>query len=160
MRAIAGPVMLLVMVGGIGLHRALAQPDQPPRSFLELELAAADPERTGTCYSLSTVLIANVAFNPAVREWKPAGDDAWTLTLEDVQRTSAGPLHAFQSFTFEKRDGRIELTDVDATEGINTDVRANLDALLTAPNERGSTPVERCFEPGATGHLFEPKLRR
>lgn len=160
MRALAGPVMLLVVVGGIGLYRALATPEEPPRSFLDLELSGADPARTGSCYSLSTVLIANLAFSPALREWKAAHDNAWTLSLEDIHQTAAGPLHVFQRFTFEQRAERVELVKVEATEGVNTDPGDTIDALLGPPNERGSTPVERCLGADATGYLFKSKPRR
>jgi hypothetical protein len=153
MRALAGPVMLLVIVGGFGLHRALNRPEGPSRDFLELELAGPEGQ-PGSCYSLSTVLIANSVFNDAVREWSAAGEQAWTLSFEDLHQGPDGPVSVFQRFTFERRDGMAHLTKVQATKGINTNLSDNLRGLLEAPNERRSTPVERCALAGAQGFAF------
>jgi hypothetical protein len=155
MRALAGPAMLLVIVGGYGLHRAFTQPDTPPHDFLELEFAGADARRTGSCYSLSTVLVATTAFLDVQRTWKLNEDDTWTLTLENVQNGYNGPAHVFQSFTFEQREDRVHLAKVAATKGLNTDVDANIDALLEGPHDRGSTPVQRCMTADASGYRFK-----
>jgi hypothetical protein len=155
MRALAGPVMLLVIVGSFGLYRALGKPDAPPHEFLELEFAGADRERTGSCYSLSTVLVATTAFLDVQRTWKRNEDDTWTLTLESVQNGYNGPAHVFQSFTFEQHDDRVRLKSVDATKGVNTDVEDNIDALLEGPHDRRSTPIARCQAPDATGYQFK-----
>ena len=72
MRALAGPAMLLVMVGGFAIYRGMAKDDAPSRDFLELEFAGADAGHTGSCYSLSTVLIANGVFGGAARTWTAA----------------------------------------------------------------------------------------
>jgi hypothetical protein len=149
--------MLLVLIGGFGLHRALNKPDSPSRDFLDLELAGADSDHTGACYSLSTVIVANTAFSSAMLEWMPAGEDAWTLSMEDVVNAHGGPAHVFQRFTFRQRGEFVDLVSVEASEGQNTDVEANIDGLLQAPNERRSTPTDRCLEPGATGYRFKRK---
>ena len=99
MRALAGPAMLLVIVGGFFAHRMLSKPEGPPREFLDRELAGADVQRTGTCYSLSTVVIANTMFSSAMLGWTAAGDDAWILAIEDVQHDGA-PVHVYQRFRF------------------------------------------------------------
>jgi hypothetical protein len=158
MRALAGPAMLLVVIGGFALHRALSEPEGPPRSFLDRELAAPenDEQHAGTCFSLSTVIIANTLFSSATLEWKPAHEAAWTLSLEDILHDSRGPVHVFQRFTFEERDELIHLVAVEASEGQDTDLTHNIDALLAAPNGR-STPVERCLESGATGYGFRAR---
>jgi hypothetical protein len=157
MRALAGPVMLLVVIGGFGLHRALSKPTSPPRDFLELELAGADDHRTGSCYSLSTVLVASTAFMDVTRTWESGSDDAWTLTLESLQNDGRGPVHIYRKYTFQQREKRVHLTHVDASEDLDTGIKGNIDQLLEGPHERKSTPVDRCAAPGATGYQFTPK---
>jgi hypothetical protein len=158
MRALAGPAMLLVVVGGFGLYRALSSPEGPPRDFLDRELAAPedDDDHTGTCFSLSTVIIANTMPGSAQISWTPEGDDAWILSLEDVVRDSRGPVNVFQRFTFRQRDDLIHLEAVEASHGRETDVTRNLDALLAEPNRR-STPVDRCLGSDAGGYHFRPR---
>ena len=156
MRALAGPALLLVLVGGFGLYRFTAAPKSPPREFLELEFAGADD--TGSCYSLDTVIVANLIFSSAMKEWKADGEDTWILSLEDVQNGGNGPVHVFQRFTFRAEDELAHLVYVEASKGQDTDVVANIDSLLQAPNERRSTPTQRCSHDGAEGYHFrEPK---
>jgi len=93
MRPLAGPAMLLVMVGGFAIYKFMGKDPTPPRAFTELELASADTEHTGTCYALSTVLVANGVFGNAVRTWSAPdekNDDKWTLTVESVQQAQLG----------------------------------------------------------------------
>jgi hypothetical protein len=157
MRALAGPAMLLVIVGGIAIYRGASKEDAPSRDFLELEFAGADADQSGSCYSLSTVLIANGVFGAATRTWKAAGKDRWNLGLEAVSQGYNGPVHDFQNFTFEKSGKQVRLTAVDASKGRPTDVGKNIDLLLDAPNARRSTPVERCAEAGASGYRYKPR---
>jgi hypothetical protein len=157
MRALAGPVMLLVIIGGFGLHRLLSKPEAPSREFLDLELAGADGEHEGSCYSLSTVLVANALSSGAVREWKAPRENAWTLSLEEIHQDHRGPVLVFQRFTFEQREGEVHLVAVEASEGQPTELNAHLDNLLEAPNGLRSTPVDRCQQPGATGYGFRPR---
>jgi hypothetical protein len=157
MKGIAGPVMMLVMVLGFFAHRALSDRDSPPRSFLELELAGADRDHTGSCYALSTVLVANGWWGDVPHHWESKHEDVWTFVVEDVHQGYNGPTHEFRKLTFEKRDGKARLMFFDASKGIDTDLEDNLDKLLQAPNTRGSTPVDRCLAPGATGYRFERK---
>lgn len=157
MRALAGPAMLLVVVGGFAIYRGMAREDAPSRDFLELEFAGADAAQAGSCYSLSTVLIANGVFGGTVRTWKAAGDDAWTLGLETVGQSYNGPVHDFQNFSFEKSGDLVRLTSVEASAGRPTDVTKNVDLLLEAPNARHSTPVERCTVSGAAGYRYKPR---
>src|SRR3954466_8563772 len=98
MKALAGPAMLLIIVGGYSIYRAATKDDAPTRKFTELELAAGDADHTGTCYSLSTVLIANGVFGNALRTWTtPEKDnlDRWMLTLENVRQGYDGPRSEF-----------------------------------------------------------------
>ena len=159
MRALAGPAMLLVLIGGFGIHRAMNQAESPSRDFLDLELAGAqsdaDGNVIGACYSLSTVIVANTAFSTAMLSWKSAGEDSWTLAMEDVVDGPGGSSHVFQHLTFERQGDFVHLVAVDASEDQNTDVEANIDGLLQAPNARRSTPTDRCREPGATGYLYK-----
>jgi hypothetical protein len=156
MRALAGPAMLLVMVGGITIYRGMSKEDAPSREFLELELAGADTDQTGSCYSLSTVLIANGVSGGTTRSWKSDGEDRWTLGVEAVSQAYNGPVHEFQNFTFEKTGDKVRLTAVDASEGRPTDIEKNIDSLLEAPDERHSTPVARCAGTGASGYRYKP----
>ena len=155
MRALAGASLLLVLVGGFGLYRFTAAPKTPPREFLELEFAGADD--TGSCYALDTVIVANTAFSGAMMEWKADGDDTWILSLEDVQNGGGGPTHVFQRYTFRADDDLAHLVYIEASKGQETDVVANIDSLLEAPNARRSTPVERCAEDGAEGYHFRER---
>ena len=94
MRPLAGPAMLLVMVGGFAIYKFMGKDPTPPRAFTELELASADAEHTGTCYALSTVLVANGVFGNAVRTWSTPdekNDDKWALTVENVQQVQEAP---------------------------------------------------------------------
>jgi hypothetical protein len=157
MRALAGPAMLLVIVGGFGLHRMLAKPTSPPRDFLDQELVGADDAQTGSCYSLSTVLVASTAFTDVSSSWERADDETWTLTLESLRNNGGGPVHIYKKYRFQERDDRIHLTNVDASTGLSTALKANIDELLEGPHDRKSTPVDRCAAPGASGYQFKPK---
>lgn len=157
MRAIAGPVTLLVIIGGFLIFRLSSDETAPSREFTALEFAGADEHHTGTCYSLSTVLIANRAFNNASRTWTSPRDDAWTLLLEDVAHGNGGPERWFQKFTFEKHGETVRLVNVEASEHFDTGLKHNIDLLLEAPASIRSTPADRCLQPGATGYLFTPK---
>ena len=158
MKGIAGPVMMVVVLVGFFVHRALSDNDTPPRSFMELELTGDDDEHTGSCYALSTVLIANGWWSNSVpRHWESKRENVWTFVVEDVQPGPSGPTHIFQKFTFEKFGETARLVWVDASGGINTDIGKTIDGLLRDPNERHSTPVDRCRTPGAAGYHFERK---
>jgi hypothetical protein len=157
MRALAGPAMLLVLVGGYAIYRSSSPEDVPSHDFLETEFAGADAGRSGSCYSLSSVLIANGVFGSKTRTWTPAGDGVWKLGLETVNQSYNGPVHEFQNFTFEKSGGQVHLKSVEASPGTPTDVAKNIDMLLDAPNAFHSTPVERCAGSGATGYRYKPR---
>lgn len=157
MRALAGPAMLLVVVGGFALYRMSAKPAAPPRHFLDLELAGADADHTGSCYSVSTVIIAYTAFTDTQLQWTAADDDSWKLSIENVLNGPRGPEHWFQHLTFREQAGQARLVSVDVSKGQETSVNAHIDALLEAPRQRHSTPVDRCLEPGALGYRFKRK---
>ena len=150
MRALAGPAMLLVVVGGFLAVRYTSKDEGPSRDFTELEFS-------DSCYSLSTVMIANRLFSSASRTWTTPRDDAWTLKLDDVIQGNGGPVRMYQTYTFEKYGTQVRLVAMEASKGLETDVSNNIDALLEAPNERHSTPVKRCQEPGSTGYHFVPR---
>jgi hypothetical protein len=135
----------------------MSREEAPSRDFLELEFAGADAAHSGSCYSLSTVLIANGVFGGTTRTWTAAGDDTWTLGLETVAQSYNGPVHEFQNLTFEQVDKLVRLTGVDASKGRPTDVNRNIDMLLEAPNARHSTPVDRCLAAGATGYAYKAR---
>ncbi len=160
MRALAGPAMLLVIVGGFTLYRSMSKEDGPSRDFTGLELAAHDDDHTGTCYALSTLLIANAVFGNNVHTWRapdPDNEDKWTLELERVTQGFNGPEREFQNFTFEKVGEQLRLVAVDASRGIPTELGWNVDQLLAAAHARRSTPVARCLEDGGTGYQYPPK---
>jgi len=151
--------MLLVIAGGIIIYKAASKDDVPSRDFTELELAADDPDHTGTCYSLSTVLIANGVFGSVTRTWSlpdEHDEDKWMLRVENVRQESNGPVREFQDFTFEKVGEQVRLVSVDASAGYPTAVAENIDRLLEAPHARRSTPVDRCGKDGGTGYRFTP----
>ena len=150
MRALAGPAMLLVIMVGFLAVRYMSRDEGPPRKFTELEFS-------DSCYSLSTVLIANRFLSGASRTWTAPRDDAWTLKLDDIVQGNGGPIRMFQKFTFEQYGSQVRLVSMEASEGLKTDLTDNIDALLDTVNERRSTPVERCQEPGATGYRFKPR---
>jgi len=157
MRALAGPATLLVIVGGFAIFRMTSTEEAPSRDFTELEFAGADGDHTGSCYSLSTVLIANRAYNDASRTWTSPRDDAWTLMLDAVVQGNGGPVRWFRKFTFEKHAEQVRLVHVEASENFDTRLGHSIDELLEAPRARRSTPVDRCLQPGATGYLFAPR---
>jgi hypothetical protein len=150
MRALAGPAMLLVVVGGFLTVRFLHRDEGPPRKFTDLEFA-------DSCYSLDTVLVANRFFSSASRTWTSPREDAWTLKLDDVVQGYGGPVRTYQTYTFEKYDDQVRLVAMYASKGQEIDLAHNIDALLEVPNARHSTPIERCQQPGATGYQFVPK---
>ena len=157
MKALAGPAMLLVVVGGFFLYRTLGADQTPSRQFAELEFAGADEAVTGSCYSLTTVLVANGIYGRAPRTWAPGeSSNQWILTLESVEQGFNGPVHDFQKFTFEKLGEKVRLISVDVSKGRAPDLKHNIDMLLEAPNDRHSTPVDRCLH-GGTGYHYDPK---
>ncbi len=156
--------MLLVIVGGVALYRGMQKPEGPSRDFLALELAGADVDQTGSCYSMNTVLIANRAFSNATHEWTPAGGeekdgeiDRWVLAVDDLVQGNHSPVHVFQRYTFERNDSQVRLVSVEASKGQSTEIKAHVDALLEAPNDIHSTPVERCADPAVSGYEFKRK---
>ena len=160
MKALAGPAMLLILFGGYAIIRMTSGDKTPSRDFTDLELASDDAEHSGTCYALGTVLVANGMFGNAVRTWsapEKGNKKKWLLTLERVIDGRHGPEQEFQKFTFEQVGEQVRLTSVDASEGVPTEVTANIDRMLHAPHGLGSTPVDRCAKPGATGYQFPPK---
>jgi hypothetical protein len=159
MRAIAGPVVALVIAGGFLLHRACTPQTSPGLEFTDLELAGADADNTGTCYSLATVLIANNIFGNAPRTWTRVDDDTWKLLLERIETGPDGNYRWFNEFTFHKVGTQVRLTAFDAAKGVEKDLKKNIDELLFAPNERKSTPVDRCAAEGSTGYLYVPKKK-
>jgi hypothetical protein len=150
MRALAGPAMLLVIVGGFLAVRYTSRDEGPSRQFTGLEFA-------DSCYSLDTVLVTNRFFNGSSRTWTSPRDDAWTLKLDDVVAGPGGPVRVYQKFTFEKYGDQVRLVSVEASKGMNTDLVHNIDELLEEPNGLRSTPIDRCKAPGASGYHFAPK---
>jgi hypothetical protein len=157
MRALAGPAMMLVLVGGFLAYRLMGSDDAPSRDFTAMEFAGADEDHTGSCYSLDTVLVASRIGSPAARTWTSPRKDVWVLLVDDVIQGNGGPVRVFEKFTFEKFGNQVRLTSVDASKGHSTDVDENIDGLINVPKARGSTPIDRCLEPGATGYNFKPK---
>lgn len=153
MKAIAGPALILVVTAAFLINRGCSDEESPSREFADLELAGADEDHTGSCYALSTVLVANGIFGNAARTWSSPRENAWTLGLENVIEGSRGPEHIFVNYTFEQAGNQVRLVSVDASEGRSTDLTENIDELLRAPNGRESTPVERCGQPGADKYL-------
>lgn len=145
MRPLAGPAMMLVMVVGFLAYRLASKEEAPPRDFLELEFAGADADHTGSCYSLSTVLIANRPDGDGARTWTPEGDDAWTLLLEDVVQANGSPVRMFQKFKFEKHGDLVRLVRVETSGNLESDLKRNIDELVAMPKARHSTPVDRCL---------------
>ena len=146
--------MLLVIVGGFALYRGCTPKSGPSREFLALEFAGADADHTGSCYSLETLLIANRIFSTAVYSWESPRKGAWTLTSEEVVQGYNGPAHRFQKFTFERVNDQVRLVAVDASKGLSTDLAKSIDELLAEPNDRKSTPVDRCAKHGGRGYRF------
>ncbi len=151
--------MLLVMIGGYAVFRGTAGEDTPSRDFTGLELAADDAGHSGTCYALSTVLVANGVSGNTTRTWSAAdkdNDDKWSLTLENVRQGYNGPEHQFQKFTFARAGEHVRLVSVDASKGLPIEVAVNIDRLLEAPHGLKSTPVDRCLRENAAGYQYPP----
>jgi len=157
MKPFAGPMMLLLVVVGFLLYRSTSGDKTPAREFTETELAGPAPDYQGTCYALSTVIIANGVFGNVPRAWTSPRKGAWTLTLENVTQGAGGPVREFQTWTFEQHDAQIRLIEADASPQYPKDITENIDRLLVAPNRRGSTPVDRCLKDGGSGYNFRKK---
>jgi hypothetical protein len=157
MRALAGPAMMLVVVGGFLANRYLSKEEAPSREFTELEFAGADDDQSGSCYSLGTVLVANRTGSSTARTWTKSDDGAWTLLLDDVAQGYAGPVRVYKKFIFSKFGERVRLVSVDGSKGMNMTVKYNVDDLLEMPNSLHSTPVDRCRKTGATGYRYTPR---
>lgn len=152
--------MILVLAGGFAAYKLLHRAEAPSRSFTELELAAADADHTGTCYSLSTVLVANRLFDNSLRTWSaPDKDnpDEWMLAIENVVQGYSGPQNTFQKFTFARYGKTIRLVSVDASAGFPTELDKTIDRLLEAPHDMHSTAVDRCLKDGGSGYQYPPK---
>jgi hypothetical protein len=154
MRALAGPAMLLVLVGGFAVHRYLSREESPSHAFTDLELAGADDDQTGSCYSLATILITNRTNDGSARTWSKSDDGAWTLLIDNVVQGYNGPTRAYRKYTFAKFDNRVRLVAVDGSRGMDMAIKHHVDDLLEMPHALRSTPVDRCLEPGATGYQF------
>jgi hypothetical protein len=157
MRALAGPAMMLVMTIGFVAYRMSSKEEAPSRDFLELEFAGADAEHTGSCYSLSTVLIANRFGGGEARTWTTTREEEWTLLLDDVVQGNGGPVRDYQKFTFEKHGALVRLVAVETSPNRDSDLHRNIDELVDGPKALGSTPVDRCLDPSATGYRFVPR---
>ena len=157
MRALAGPAMMLVLVGGFLVYRLVGSDDAPSKDFTALEFAGADDDHTGTCYSLDTVLFANRVGSSAVRTWTSPRDDVWVLLADDVIQGNGGPVRDFQKYTFEKVGEQVRLTAVEASKGHGQTVDESIGELIGTVRVRGSTPIDRCLEPGAPGYNFKPQ---
>jgi hypothetical protein len=157
MRSLAGPAMLLVLVGGFAVHRYLSREDAPSHSFTELELAGADERQTGSCYSLATVLITNRTNDGSARTWSKSDDGAWTLLIDEIVQGYNGPARVYRKYTFARFGDQVRLVAVDGSKGTDMTIKHHVDELLEMPHGLRSTPVDRCLEPGATGYQFVPR---
>jgi hypothetical protein len=155
MRALAGPAMLAVIVGGFFITKQCSADKLPPREFTALELAG--PDLTGTCYSLSTILVAHVASNRPTTSWESPREGTWKLKLESVVQGYGGPEHLFRTLTFEQSGDQARLVSVDASKNQPATIASNIDDLLEAPNSLGSTPVDRCGKNGGTGYRYRAR---
>jgi hypothetical protein len=156
MRFVPGTVLASVIVLAFLAYRLFGATDTaPPRDFLELELLAADNEHTGTCYSLSTVLIANtIGYSNATVSWHRVVPDTWTRRSEEMVQSTRGPTHVWQSITFRRENERILPVAHDSAPDPGPTLVDAIDQLLHAPIERGSTRVQRCLAGGAS---YTPK---
>ena len=155
MRALAGPAMLAVIIGGFFLTRQCAAEKTPPREFTALEFEGVD--ETGSCYSLSTVLVAHRAFDKPTVTWESPGEGTWKLKMESVAQGYAGPEHLYRTLTFEKAGDKVRLVSVDASKNQPDTIDANIDDLLDSPNALRSTPVDRCGKNGGAGYKYKPR---
>jgi hypothetical protein len=155
MRALAGPAMLAVIVGGFFITRQCSADKLPPREFTALEFAG--PDLTGSCYSLSTILVANRAVTSSTSTWETPRDGTWKLKLEAVVQGYGGPQHQFRTLTFEQSGEQVRLVSVDASKDQPDTIAANIDDLLDAANSLRSTPVDRCGKNGGTGYLYKAR---
>jgi hypothetical protein len=155
MRALAGPAMLAVIVGGFFITKQCSADKVPPREFTALEFAG--PDLTGACYSLSTVLVASIASNRWTSSWESPREGTWKLKLESVVQGYGGPEHLFRTLTFEQSGDQVRLVSVDASRNQPATIASNIDDLLEAPNSLRSTPVDRCGKNGGTGYHYQAR---
>jgi hypothetical protein len=157
MRALAGPAMLAVMVGGFFLVRQCSAEKLPPREFTALEFAGADDPQVGSCYSLSTMIVANLVTNKPTTSWESPREGTWKFKIESVVQGYSGPVHSFRTLTFEQSGDLVRLVSVDASKDQPQTLKANIDDLLDAPNSLRSTPVDRCAKNGGTGYRYKAR---
>jgi hypothetical protein len=155
MRALAGPAMLAVMVGGFFIAKQCSAEKLPPRDFTAREFTAAD--ESGTCYSLSTILAANLVASTSTSTWESPRDGTWKLKLESVVQGYGGPERLFRTLTFEQSGDRVRLVSVDASKNQPDTIQTNIDDLLDAPTSMRSTPVDRCGKDGGAGYRYKPR---
>jgi hypothetical protein len=149
-RPIAGPAALLAIVGVYLLHRAFgAHEPEPPRSFLDAELALNAEATRGSCYALDTVLVADFALRPdLVRSWSTPARDSWRLRIEGVGGAPNEPRHFARIYQFEKHDGRVTLAGVESEDSARPQSADDaLQELLRGPKARHSTRIVNCAEP-------------
>jgi hypothetical protein len=157
MRALAGPAMLAVMVCGFFFAKQCSADKLPPREFTALEFAGADDPQVGSCYSLSTMLVANHVTGGSTPSWESPREGTWKLKLESVVQGYSGPMHSFRTLTFEQSGDLVRLVSVDASKDQPDTLKANIDDLLDAPNSLRSTPVDRCGKNGGSGYLYKTR---
>jgi hypothetical protein len=155
MRALAGPAMLAVIVVGFLISTQCSGDKLPSREFTALEFAG--PDLTGSCYSLSTILVAHGVSNASTRTWESPREGTWKLKLESVVQGYGGPEHLFRTLTFEQSGDQVRLVSVDASRNQPATIASNIDDLIEAPNSLRSTPVDRCGKNGGTGYRYKAR---
>jgi hypothetical protein len=134
-------VFALALIG-FGLYMVFSQRlPEPPPAVGALELANGDIERTGSCYTLHDVLVANhfdaqsghsnVAWNSRVK-------DEWAMHIEN------GKL--WRTFRFQVEDGRVVPLQVVSSDKLpQIELKPAIDQLLARAAEAHTPKVPRCL---------------
>jgi hypothetical protein len=152
MKFLPGLVVALIIGFGIVWSRGCGQTeDSPSREFTDLELVAADHQSTGTCYSLSTVLIATSFWQQRpVITWTRVNDTTWKHRAEGFADPQSGGQGTWWiDYTFEQRDQSVVITDYASSDSREYTPTQVIDALLEAPIDMKSTKVDRCLNGGS-----------
>ena len=155
MRALAGPAMLAVIVGGFFITKQCSAEKIPPRDFTALEFTGVDES--------GTMLFAEYdprRQSPHERIDEHVGIAARRNVAAEARIGGAGiwrpPAPVPHVDVRAVRRARASRLGRRVEEPANT-IQSNIDDLLDAPTSLRSTPVDRCGKNGGAGYRYKPR---
>ena len=145
MRFIAGSISALMVFSTLAYYKCSASSSKPPPEFLNAEMANADDEHTGSCFSVGVVITANYALRRAgVKTWQSLDNNRWRFQMENMESGPGGPQHAFESITFELHGDRAWPIAYANSQSNDAPLASGVIQLLEAPKQYRSVKVARC----------------